>query len=295
MNASEALAERFEAHREHLRTVAYRMLGSLDDADDAVQAAWLRVDRAGIDGVENLGGWLTTVTARVCLDMLRIRRTRGEEPLAAAPEAVLERPGGPEPEHEAVLAESVGLAMLVVLGRLTPAERVAFVLHDMFAVPFAEIAPVVGRTPVPSKKLASRARERVRGRAALDEVDLARHYTVVDAFLAASRGGDLDTLVELLAPDVVRRVDPFAVPSGVAGEVRGARAVAEETRMFAHRARLGAVALVDGRPGIVIAPGGRLFAVLRLSFADGRITDIEVIAEPARLAGMPLGAGRTGD
>ncbi|MFI6986118.1 sigma-70 family RNA polymerase sigma factor [Embleya sp. NPDC050154] len=288
MNGHEGLAVRFEAHRDHLRGVAYRMLGSLDDADDAVQAAWLRVDRAGVDGVENLAGWLTTVVARVCLDMLRIRRTRGEEPLASMPEAVSERPGGVEPEHEAVLAESVGQALLVVLDRLTPAERVAFVMHDLFAVPFAEIAPVVGRSSVASKKLASRARERVRGVATVDEVDLARDYGVVDAFLAAARGGDLDTLVELLAPDVVRRADRLAVPDEVATDVRGARAVAEETRVFAHRARVGDVALVDGRPGIVIAPNGRLFLVLRLTIVDGRITEIDVIADPARLSHLPL-------
>ncbi|MYS82736.1 sigma-70 family RNA polymerase sigma factor [Embleya scabrispora] len=292
MNGHESLAARFEAHRDHLRGVAYRMLGSLDDADDAVQAAWLRVDRAGVDGVENLAGWLTTVVARVCLDVLRIRRTRGEESLTSIPEAVLERPGGIEPEQEAVLAESVGRALLVVLDRLTPAERVAFVLHDLFAVPFAEIAPVVGRSSVASKKLASRARDRVRGVAAVDEADLAEHYGVVDAFLAAARGGDLDTLVRVLAPDVVRQADRFAVPDGAARDVRGARAVAEETPVFAHRARMGEVALVDGRPGIVIAPSGRLFAVLRLTVETGRITRIEVIADPTHLAELPLAAGR---
>ncbi|MFI1378395.1 sigma-70 family RNA polymerase sigma factor [Embleya sp. NPDC020886] len=288
MNGPEGLATRFEAHRDHLRGVAYRMLGSLDDAEDAVQAAWLRVDRAGVDGVENLAGWLTTVVARVCLDMLRIRRTRGEESLTSIPEAVLERPGGIEPEQEAVLAESVGRALLVVLDRLTPAERVAFVLHDLFAVPFAEIAPVVGRTTVASKKLASRARERVRGPVTPDEAERAEDYGVVDAFLSAARGGDLDTLLRVLAPDVVRVADRFAVPDGVTRDVRGARAVAEETRIFAHRARVGEPALVDGRPGIVIAPNGRLFAALRLTIEAGRITRIEVIADPARLAELPL-------
>ncbi|MFF7242630.1 sigma-70 family RNA polymerase sigma factor [Embleya sp. NPDC008237] len=292
MNGHEGLATRFEAHRDHLRGVAYRMLGSLDDADDAVQAAWLRVDRAGVDGVENLAGWLTTVVARVCLDMLRIRRTRGEESLTSIPDAVLERSGGIEPEQEAVLAESVGQALLVVLDRLTPAERVAFVLHDLFAVPFAEIAPVVGRSSVTSKKLASRARQRVRGVATVDGADLAEHYGVVDAFLAAARGGDLDTLLRVLAPDVVRQVDRFAVPDGADHDVRGARAVAEETRVFAHRARVGEVALVDGRPGIVIAPSGRLFAALRLTIEAGRITRIEVIADPTRLTGLPLAARR---
>ncbi|MGC0416676.1 sigma-70 family RNA polymerase sigma factor [Embleya sp. AB8] len=299
MNGHEGLAVRFEAHREHLRGVAYRMLGSLDDADDAVQAAWLRVDRAGVDGVENLAGWLTTVVARVCLDTLRLRRNRGEEPLTALPEG----PGGTEPEHEAVLAESVGRALLVVLDRLTPAERVAFVLHDLFAVPFVEIAPVVGRTEVASKKLASRARGRVRGVATLDAVDLARHYSVVEAFLAASRGGDLDMLLRLLAPDVVRHADGFAVRPEARREVRGARAVAEETRLFTRRSRLGEVALIDGRPGIVIAPGGRLRVALRVSLGlplhsplrlaveSDRITEIEVIAEPTHLAALSVGVG----
>lgn len=192
MNGHEELAARFEAHRDHLRGIAYRMLGSLDEADDAVQLAWLRADRADVGGIENLTGWLTTVLARVCLDMLRTRRTRGEEPLTSVADTVTQRRGGTEPEHEAVLAESVGLALLVVLERLTPAERVAFVLHDLFAVPFDEIATVVGRSPVASKKLASRARARVRGAAVGSsggEVDLAPHYAVVDAFLTASRGG----------------------------------------------------------------------------------------------------------
>ncbi|WP_406286680.1 sigma-70 family RNA polymerase sigma factor [Embleya sp. NBC_00896] len=291
MNRQEGLAERFEAHRDHLRGVAYRMLGSLDDADDAVQLAWLRADRADLDGVENLAGWLTTVVARVCLDLLRTRRSRGEEPLTSTEDAFTERPGGTEPEHEAVLAETVGLAFLVVLDRLGPAERVAFVLHDLFAVPFDEIATVVGRTPVASKKLASRARSRVRGVATVGEADLARHYTLVDAFLAASRGGDLDTLVELLAPDVVRRVDRVAVPADTATVVRGARAVAEETRVFAHRARIGEVALVDGAPGIVMAPGGRLRLALRLVIEHDRITEIDVIADPARLDRLALAVG----
>jgi ketosteroid isomerase-like protein len=187
------------------------------------------------------------------------------------------------------LAESVGLALLVVLARLTPAERVAFVLHDLFAVPFDQIATVVGRSPVASKKLASRARDRVRGAATLGEVDLARHHAVVEAFLVAARGGDLNALVELLAPDVVRRADRFAVPA----EVRGARAVADETRVFARLARSAVVALVDGTPGIVVAPRGRLFAVLRLRIEHGRITEIDVIADPTRLDELPLAAGRT--
>lgn len=296
MNGPEELAARFEAHRDHLRGVAYRMLGSLDEADDAVQLAWLRADRADVGGIENLAGWLTTVVARVCLDMLRTRRKRGEEPLTSAADTVTQRRGGTEPEHEAVVAESVGLALLVVLERLTPAERVAFVLHDLFAVPFAEIATVVGRSPVASKKLASRARARVRGvgeGSLVSEMDLTRHYAVVDASLTASRGGDLNALVELLAPDVVRRADRFAVPADTETEVRGARAVADETRVFAHQARSAEVALVDGTPGIVVAPRGRLLAALRLTIEHGRIIEIDVIADPTRLGQLPLAASQT--
>lgn len=288
MTGSEELAVGFEAHRDHLRGVAYRLLGSLHEAEDAVQTAWLRADRAGIEGVENLAGWLTTVVARVSLDMLRARRSRGEEPLTAAGE----RHGGVEPDAEALLAESVGLALLVVLDRLTPAERVAFVLHDVFAVPFDEIATVVGRSPVASKKLASRARGRVRGAPALgDRAELARHHAVVEAFLVATREGDLNTLVEVLAPDVVRRADRFAVPAGTATEVHGARSVAEETRVFAHRARTAEVVLVDGAPGVVIAPRGRLFAILRVTIEAGRITEVDVIADPDRLGQFSLALG----
>jgi RNA polymerase sigma factor (sigma-70 family) len=290
MNRPVGLAACFEANRDHLRGVAYRMLGSLDEADDAVQQAWLRADRADLGGIENLAAWLTTVVARVCLDMLRVRRTRAEEPLTPAADTVIERRGGADPEQEVMLAESVGYALLVVLERLTPAERVAFVLHDLFAVPFDEIATVVGRSPVASKKLASRARNRVQGAAMVAGVDLARHYGVVDAFLTATRGGDLNTLVELLAPDVVRRADRrFGVPP----EVRGDRAVADETRRFARVAQSADVALVDGMPGIIVAPRGRLFSVLRLRIEQGRITEIDVIGELARLDQLPLAVGRT--
>jgi RNA polymerase sigma factor (sigma-70 family) len=290
MNRPVGLAACFEANRDHLRGVAYRMLGSLDEADDAVQQAWLRADRADLGGIENLAAWLTTVVARVCLDMLRVRRTRAEEPLTPAADTVIERRGGADPEQEVMLAESVGYALLVVLERLTPAERVAFVLHDLFAVPFDEIATVVGRSPVASKKLASRARNRVQGAAMVAGVDLARHYAVVDAFLTATRGGDLNTLVELLAPDVVRRADRrFGVPP----EVRGDRAVADETRRFARVAQSADVALVDGMPGIIVAPRGRLFSVLRLRIEQGRITEIDVIGELARLDQLPLAVGRT--
>lgn len=299
MSQDEALAARFEGHRARLRGVAYRLLGSLDEADDAVQRAWLRADQADLGGVENLAGWLTTVTARVCLDRLRTRRRRSERPLAAVPIGRTAATGpGSEPEEEAVLAESVGLALLVVLDRLSPPQRVAFVLHDLFAMPFEDIAVVIDRSTVAAKKLASRARERVRGVTTVGAAERADHHAVVDAFLAASRGGDLDTLLELLAPDVVRRVDRFAVPRGTAAEVRGAREVADETNMFAARARTAEVALVDGAPGIVVAPLGKLFAVLRVTVDDGRITAFEVIADPARLDRITLavaGIRGTGD
>jgi RNA polymerase sigma factor (sigma-70 family) len=289
MDDYDPLAEGFETHRKHLRKVAFRMLGSLSEADDAVQESWLRLRRSDTSGVDNLGGWLTRVIARVCLDMLRSRRSRREQPLSEhVPDSIVSQAHETDPEHEAVLASSVGLALLVVLDRLAPAERVAFVLHDLFAVPFDEIGSAVGRSKVASKKLASRARDRVRGVETVGEVDFTRHYAVVEAFLAAARGGDLNALVELLAPDVVRRADRFAVPSQVATEVHGAVAVADETRSYTHRARSSEVALVDGTPGIVVAPHGRLFAVLRLGIEHGRITEIDVIADPSRLDQLPL-------
>jgi RNA polymerase sigma factor (sigma-70 family) len=289
MNDNDRLTEEFEAHRKHLRGVAYRMLGSLNEADDAVQESWLRLNRSETRTIDNLGGWLTRVIARVCLDMLRARKSRREQPLSErVPDSIMSQDHATDPEHEALLASSVGLALLVVLDRLAPAERVAFVLHDLFAVPFDEIGEVVGRSQVASKKLASRARDRVRGVATGGEVDLARHHAVVEAFLAAARGGDLNALIELLAPDVVRRADRFAVPSQIATEVRGAPAVADETRTYIHRARSSEVALVDGRPGIVVAPHGRLFAVMRMSTEHGRITEIDVIADPSYLSQIPL-------
>lgn len=289
MSPDDGLAARFETNRDHLRGVAFRMLGSLDEADDAVQQVWLRAHGADLSGIANLTGWLTTVTSRVCLDTLRARRSRNEHPLTAAPTGrFVATGGGAEPEEEAVLAESVGLALLVVLDRLSPAQRVAFVLHDLFAVSFDEIAAVVDRSTVATKKLASRARERVRGVTTVEAPEQAEHRAVVDAFLTASRGGDLDTLLELLAPDVVRRADRFAAPAGTAAEVRGSRAVADETKVFAARARAAEVALVDGTPGIVIAPLGRLYAVLRLTLDDGWITEIDVIADPAQLDQITL-------
>ncbi|MDH6704667.1 RNA polymerase sigma factor (sigma-70 family) [Kitasatospora sp. MAA19] len=297
MDRDEVLAARFEAERGRLRAVAQRMLGSTGEAEEAVQEAWLRLHRAGPDEVDNLPGWLTTVVSRLCLDVLRARAVRREEPVGdalpdAAGAAAAAGDGtvgeGTDPEREALLVESVGRALLVVLDRLGPAERVAFVLHDGFAVPFEQIAPIVGRTPVAAKKLASRARQRVRGTAALAPERLAGHRRVVEAFLAAARGGDLDALLAVLAPDVVRRADPAALPAGRSLVARGAATVARETTVFGRRARFGAVALVDGVPGIVIAPGGRLRLVLRVAVADGRVAGYEVVADPARLAALEL-------
>src|SRR5919198_1193351 len=229
MDDDEFLAGRFEEHRAHLRKVAYRMLGSVSEADDAVQEAWLRLSRSDTSDVENLGGWLTTVVGRVCLDMLRRRTSRREDPLEAhLPDPIVSHADGIDPEHEALLADAVGLALLVVLESLGPAERLAFVLHDMFAVPFEEIAPIVGRSPAAARQLASRARRRVRGAAAVPEAHLTRQREVVDAFLAAARGGDFDALLAVLDPDVVLRADRGAVPPGASRVVRGARAVATQ-------------------------------------------------------------------
>jgi len=279
------LAARFEEQRPHLRGVAYRMLGSLSEADDAVQEAWLRLSRADTSGVDNLPGWLTTVVARVCLDMLRSRRARREEPLAdAGPEPVASG-GGTDPEQEAMLADSVGLALLVVLDTLTPAERIAFVLHDLFGVPFEEIAPIVGRNPAAARQLASRARRRVRGAAREPEADLARQRQVVDAFLAAARGGNFERLLTLLDPQVVFRIAPAARRDAPAREVRGATAVA---RFFSGRARVARAALVDGAVGIVVAPQGRLFLVLHLTIEHEQITAIDVVRDPDRLRQLDL-------
>src|SRR5713226_3500922 len=267
MDEHELLADRFEENRSYLRAVAYRMLGSLSEADDAVQEAWLHLSRADTSGVANLGGWLTTVVARVCLDMLRSRKSRREEPLGAEVPPV-SRADGIDPEHEALLADSVGLALLVVLGTLDPAERLAFVLHDMFAVPFDEIAPIVGRSPTAARQLASRARRRVQGASTVPDANRARQREVVDAFLAASRGGDFDALLAVLDPDVVLRADPAAMPSGAATEIRGATAVAK--RAAKGGARAAQPALVNGAVGVVVAPRGRLLMVLRFTIVNGR-------------------------
>jgi RNA polymerase sigma-70 factor, ECF subfamily len=279
---ADLLARRFETDRARLRAIAYRMLGSRTDAEDAVQEAWLRLSRAGDAGVENLGGWLTTVVARVCLDMLRVRRARREE---SADEAVPRLAAAADVEQEALLAESVGLAMLVVLDRLTPAERVAFVLHDMFDLPFEEIAGIVGRSVDASRQLASRARRRVRGATGDPEADRDRQRQVVEAFLAASRRGDFDALLALLDPSVVARADAAAVAAGAAPEVRGA---AEVATTFAGRARAARPALLDGHVGLAWAPGGRPRVVFDFTTENGRIVAIDLIADPAHLGELEL-------
>jgi RNA polymerase sigma factor (sigma-70 family) len=285
----EYLAERFENYRPHLRAVAYRMLGSVSEADDAVQEAWVRLSRSDTSGVENLGGWLTTVVGRVCLDMLRSRKSRSEEPFGPhIPEPIVSSENGVDPEHEALLADSVGLALLVVLETLAPPERLAFVLHDMFGVPFDEIAPIVGRSPTAARQLASRARRRVQGDTPLPEADLGRQREVVDAFLAAAREGDFEALVELLDPDVVLRVDRGAARLDPSREAHGAAAVAERARIFAGGARFARPALVNGAAGFVVAPGGRPVAVVGLTVANGKIVEIDVLADRARLRELDL-------
>jgi RNA polymerase sigma-70 factor (ECF subfamily) len=283
MDEQKILAERFEANRGHLRAVAYRMLGSASEADDAVQEAWLRLARSDAGEIGNLGGWLTTVVARVCLDMLRSRKSKREEPLG---------PDMPEPtvsststEQEAEMAESVGLAVLVVLQTLAPAERIAFVLHDMFDLPFDEIAPIVGRTPAAARQLASRARRRVQGAERPDETELTRKQQIVDAFLAAARGGDLQGLLTVLDPDVVFRADDAAAQLGDARELRGADAVA---RSFLGRAQTARSALIDGALGVVVAPNGRLLLVLNVTITRGKIAAINAVADPERLGRLEL-------
>jgi RNA polymerase sigma factor (sigma-70 family) len=285
MDAPDELAERFEQHRGQLRAVAYRMLGSPAEADDAVQETWLRLCRTDVCGLDSLEAWLRTVVSRICLDMLRARKSRHEEPLGwhlSAP-----APDG-DPEQEAELIDSVGRAMLVVLDRLAPAERVAFVLHDLFAVPFEQVAPIVGRTPGAAKKLASRARHRVRGAPARPSAELARQRRAVDAFLAASRRGDLDALLAVLAPDVVRRADRAALPPGGETVVSGGEAVARQTLVLGPRARFAEPALVNGQVGVVVAPHGRLLLALAITVTGDRVAAYDVIADPARLRQLDL-------
>jgi RNA polymerase sigma factor (sigma-70 family) len=289
MNEQSLIVEQFEGHRTRLRAVAYRMLGSVSEADDAVQEAWLRLSRAGSGSVEDLGAWLTTVVARVCLNMLQSRRLRREEPLDAhLPDPVVSRADGIDPEDEALVADSVGLALLVVLDTLAPAERLAFVLHDMFDVPYDVIAPVLGRSPAAARQLASRARRRVKGSAPVPDADIARQREVVDAFLAAARDGDFESLVALLDPDVVLRADRGAVPVGTLTVVRGAHAVAEGALAFSELARFARPALVNGAAGLVAAPDGRPFSVLGFTVTNGMIVEIDILADPVRLGRLDL-------
>jgi len=291
MSEDDWLAGEFEQNRPHLQAVAYRMLGSAAEADDAVQEAWLRVSRSGGDGVQNLAGWLTTTVARVCLDMLRSRKARREEPLpvqATGPAVGSE--DGTDPEQEALLADSVGVALLVVLETLRPAERAAFVLHDMFDLPFDDIASIVGRTPNAARLLASRARRRVRGVGPLPGADLARQRQLADAFLTAARHGDFDALIAVLDPEVILHADASAGPAGSPREVRGAPLVARGALAFAERGRFAEPALVNGAVGVVAAPPRRLFVVLAFTYTHGRISAIDVIADPDRLREVDIAA-----
>jgi RNA polymerase sigma-70 factor (ECF subfamily) len=321
--SDQELARRFEENRARLRGVAYRMLGSLSEADDAVQETWMRLSRAGASDVENFAGWLTTVTARICLDMLRSRESRREDDLetldtfdarttkpsssgfgSPAPSAAIaSRESGGDPEHEAMLADSVGLALLVVLDRLAPAERIAFVLHDMFDVPFDEIAPMGGRTPTAARQLASRARRRVRfgsidgdadrevdgeSEAHVDIDTIGDQRATVDAFLAALRAGDFEALLAVLDPELVVRADSSVVPGGAPREIRGASNWARQAVAFSQSIRFGQAALVDGAVGVVMAPRGRLFRVLRFVIEDSRIRELEIVGEASVLEGMDI-------
>jgi RNA polymerase sigma factor (sigma-70 family) len=283
------LTERFEAQRAHLRAVAYRMLGSLSEADDAIQEAWIRLNRSDTNGVENLGGWLTVVVARVCLDVLRSRKVRGEYPLdVRISKTIMSDQGGIDPEYETLLADSVGLALLVVLDTLAPAERLVFVLHDMFAVPFNEIAPIVGRSPAAARQLASRARRRVQGTTTVSDADLNRQREVASAFLTAARGGDFDALLAVLDPDIVVRADRVAAAPGALREVHGARQVAEQALTFSRLVPFAQPALVNGAVGVIVAPRGHLFVVMVFAFKRRKIVEIDVLADPARLRQLNL-------
>jgi RNA polymerase sigma-70 factor (ECF subfamily) len=286
---NDLLTEEFERHRPHLRAVAYRMLGSIAEADDAVQEAWLRLNRSDTGAIANLGGWLTTVVSRVALDALRTRRARREDYVGSwLPEPVVDAPGGGNPENEVLLADSVGLALLVVLDTLAPAERLAFVLHDMFGVSFDEIAPIVDRSPAATRQLASRARRRVRGAAPAPDADLTRQREVVDAFLAAARAGDFEALLEVLDPDVVFRVDTGGVAPAAREPIVGASSVAEQilSRGVAF-APLARPALVNGAAGAIVSRHGRPFAAVGFTVVDGRIVEIDIVADPAKLGGWP--------
>ncbi|SFF29860.1 RNA polymerase sigma factor SigJ [Streptomyces mirabilis] len=288
----EHLADRFQEHRGRLRAVAYRMLGSLSEADDAVQEVWLKLGRTDVGEIRNLAGWLTTVVGRVCLDLLRTRAARREEPLDTyVPDPLVSPLERIDPEQEVLLADSVGLALLVVLETLEPAERLAFVLHDMFAVPFDDIAPVVGRSSAATRQLASRARRRVRGAVAPEpELDPARQKLVLDAFLAASRAGDFEALVSVLHPDVVLRVDSGVLVGGAAASkvVHGATGVAQQALMFRQFAEFSRLVLVNGAVGVVTAPEGRPLSVMGVTIIDGRVVEMYILADPARLSDLAL-------
>jgi RNA polymerase sigma-70 factor (ECF subfamily) len=296
MAAMDDKTGQFEEHRGHLRAVAYRMLGSLSEADDAVQEAWIRFDRTDTSGVENLRGWLTTVVSRVSLNILRSRRTRREDSIEPhMPDIVLDRPGETDPEHEALLVDSVGVALLVVLDTLSASERLAFVLHDIFAVPFDEIAPIVERSPEAARQLASRARRRIQGEATMPDVDVERQREVVDAFLAASRNGDFEALLAVLDPDVVVRADQGVVPAGeagpagaAAGPVRGAEAVARRAMVFAQLDVLTHPALVNGVAGAVTTRDGVAFSVGAFTVRGGKIVALDILADPERLRDLDL-------
>ena len=287
MDQQEWLARQFEEHRPHLRAVAYRMLGTLDEADDAVQDAWLRLNRADTSEVENLRGWLTTIVARVALNMLRSRKTRREQPLdVRVPDPIVDPADGTNPEHEALLADSVGLALLVVLETLTPAERLAFVLHDMFAIPFEQIGPIVERTPEATRQLASRARRRVRGAAPVPDADLTAQWEVVEAFLAAARKGDFDALVAVLDPDVVLRADGGL--TGLSQHVRGAEAVASQALLWSRVDLTMRRALINGAAGAVSYLHGQPFSIAAVTVRNGKIVEIDFLADPERVARLDL-------
>jgi RNA polymerase sigma-70 factor (ECF subfamily) len=290
VDESDWLAERFEENRAHLRAVAYRMLGSLSEADDAGQEAWLWLSRSGAGGIENLGGWLTTVVARVCLDMLRSRKSRREKLLGVhVPEPIISHEGRIDPETEVLLADSAGLALLVILETLAPAERLAFVLHDMFDLPFDEIAPIVGPSPTAARQLASRGRRRVRGAANVPDADLSRQREVVDVLLAAARGGDFDALLAVLDLDVVLRADRGAVPRGGSRVLRGARPVAEQALTFSRIAHFVQLVLVNGAAGIVSwLADGRPLSLMGFTVARGKIVEIDILADPERLRRLDL-------
>ena len=289
MDEREFLAEQFEEHRTRLRAVAYRMLGSLSEADDAVQETWLRLSRVDADEVENLGGWLTTVVARVSLNVLRSRRSRREEPLdVRMPEPIIDRADGTDPEHEALLADSVGLALLVVLETLNPAERLAFVLHDMFAVPFDEIAPIVDRSPEAARQLASRARRRVQGERAIPDADLDTQREVLDAFLAAARGGDFEALLEVLDPDMVLRADTGPDAREASRIVRGAANVARQALAFSRLDVEVRPALINGALGTVSFRDGRPFAIAGFTIRNRRVVEMDILADPERLDRLDL-------